>query len=296
MAYREPGDPRCKDCPEPHQRGRARCVACELAHRRATRLRRLDLRKRRLCLVCSAPVVKRPAWRRYCRKHLRYYAARAAAVGLLLLAGCAGRSFETGSDVDNSTAGAGSPSVAGSGGAVVAGAPSLSGSAGASGVAGTTLPGNEGGNSNEGGAGLGGDGGAGGAPPSSAPVTCDRSLWSLEAFASNELEPPALALDGSTETRWSSGVERAAGQWLALELGAVVELGALELVGNAADLPPSVALELDGHETPATLEPMEGGVRVTFEATPASSARLELVSQGSSWWSVAELGGVCFVR
>lgn len=80
MAHREPNDPRCKDCPEPHEPGAARCAACADEHRLASKARRERLRKQRRCLVCAEPVGKRqdgkPA--RYCSKHLRYYAARMA--------------------------------------------------------------------------------------------------------------------------------------------------------------------------------------------------------------------------
>lgn len=217
---------------------------------------------------------------------------------LVLLAGCAGKSFEPASDSNTGGAGAGSQSVAGSGGSGVAGAVSLGGSAGDVARGGNSSAGT--GVSTAGQGTAGGDvgelGGAGGEPSSSPPaVECDREGWSLQASASSDADPPANALDGSSETRWASGVEQAPGQWLELAFGRVLTLEALELVSSEwpADVPSMVALELDGVAVPVLITTDAGLLRVTFEPSPASSARLELVAPGLSWWSVGELGGKC---
>jgi len=166
---------------------------------------------------------------------------------------------------------------------------------GAAGVAGKPSPANDGG--------AGGEleqpaaAGAGGELEQPAAVACDRSSWKLEAFASWQAQAqlPALALDGDAETRWSSGAPREAGQWLALELGAAQTIEALELSTPATpgDLPSSLVVKLDGKTTPATFEGSEGLLRVSFAAQRASSVRLELDAGALSWWSVAELGGLC---
>lgn len=73
MAARANGDIRCKDCPEPHAPGKSRCEACAEKRRVDEAARRTQRRKRRQCLTCGNPAEQ---GRRYCKRHLRYYAAR----------------------------------------------------------------------------------------------------------------------------------------------------------------------------------------------------------------------------
>lgn len=200
--------------------------------------------------------------------------------GVWWLLGCSGPAFESANPTDAEIAGA--PSSAGS--HVVGGAVALSGAAG-------VASGNEAGNSESGAGGMGG-------APDEPLAPCDASTWRASAFASNgsPLEPAAQAVDGDASTRWSSGTEREPGQWFGLELGAGVVLAELELQAPASpgDLPPQLALELDGKATPATLrEAAPGVLRLAFSPTPATSARLVLTSSAPSWWSIAEVGGLC---
>lgn len=222
----------------------------------------------------------------------RRIANRLARAGWLLwfLFGCGGPAFEQASPAGAELAGAPSGAVdPGAGGSVL-----LSGAAG--GAGGDVAAGNEAGNS------AGGDsapGGAaavlGGAAGDAPPHACDVSHWTAQAFRSREAAAsPAAALDGSTDTRWTSGVAQEAGQWFALELGAGVTLSALELRAAPDDMPAALRLELDGRETAAELETLGPGVlRVSFAPTAATSARLELTGSAPAWWSIAELGGRC---
>jgi hypothetical protein len=114
---------------------------------------------------------------------------------------------------------------------------------------------------------------------------------------SAEGEPPAAALDGSQATRWTSGAPREAGQWFALELGAGVTLQAFTLrAASSGDLPATVALELDGQPTPATVLQQDGALTLELEQpAPVVAVRLELTAVGASpaWWSIAEVEGLC---
>jgi hypothetical protein len=89
MAFRLSGDPRCRNCSDDHEPGRARCAACAEKHRLKMRRRNRYLISNGLCVVCSAKVA---ADRRFaehrrltslCRKHQSYYAERAARVAAL---------------------------------------------------------------------------------------------------------------------------------------------------------------------------------------------------------------------
>jgi hypothetical protein len=80
MSSRAPGDPRCKDCPEPHEPGRSRCEACAERHRMAAAERLADRKARKRCAVCGAPAAKRKRDGRrgtVCERHAAYYLARA---------------------------------------------------------------------------------------------------------------------------------------------------------------------------------------------------------------------------
>lgn len=83
MARRDPDDPRCKDCPEPHAPRRARCEACAERHRQAAAKARERRLRAKLCVVCGKPAAMRADLRRratVCATHAEYYSARDAAV------------------------------------------------------------------------------------------------------------------------------------------------------------------------------------------------------------------------
>lgn len=214
-------------------------------------------------------------------------------VVVLLLVGCGGAPFESSSLTGSPLAGAPSSAGAQSAGESAGLSGGAAGAAGNAAAAGSIseIPDAPGG---AGGAELGAAGvDSGGAPAIHLP--CDTKAWKASAFATAE-SPPALALDGDTSTRWTSGIEREPGQWFALELGAGVVLEQLQFRTPAtpADVPSSLELELDGQRVDAAATSPERGLLVlTFAATPANSARLVLTSSAPSWWSIAEIAAVC---
>lgn len=225
--------------------------------------------------------------------------AKALAASLFFVVACSGSAFEQGSPTGSALGGA-----AGAAGASSIGTGGSSMPSGAAGVGGkltsTAGRGGAGGELEPGAAGAGEPAaGAGGAVDQPPPLTaCDRAGWKLTAFASSEkaTELPAAALDGSLDTRWSSGVPRAVGQWLELELGAGQAIGVLELrtPAYAADVPSSLVVKLDGQKVAAHFAtPSSGVLRVSFEARAATLVRLELDAQALPWWSVSELDGLC---
>ncbi len=213
---------------------------------------------------------------------------------LALLVGCAGAPFDAQNDTGADVAGA--PSRAGS--AAAGGAQSV---AGAAGVAG----GNTAGNSAGGAVGSAGDGAelggeAGTSSSAGAPATtvqpCSRVGWKLTAFASRADEPPSLALDGDASTRWASGTERAAGQWLELELGRAAQLAELflENAEAEADLPDTLTVSVDGVRVPTRWQRVPGGVAGDLEEiTTGRVVRLELDAPALGWWSVSEIEAGC---
>jgi hypothetical protein len=80
MSAREPGDPRCKDCPADHEPGKSRCAACAEKHRIAARERVAALKAAGKCVVCGKRAAKRKGdgvIGTLCATHRTYYADRA---------------------------------------------------------------------------------------------------------------------------------------------------------------------------------------------------------------------------
>ncbi len=75
MAHREPADPRCKDCPEPHEPNRSRCAACAERHRVAAAVTVAKRRKGKRCVTCGKPATGGTT---LCSAHRAYYRERAA--------------------------------------------------------------------------------------------------------------------------------------------------------------------------------------------------------------------------
>jgi len=216
-------------------------------------------------------------------KALRWFGTLA-----LLLVGCAGAPFESQSDAGSAVAGAQSRG----GSVTVGGAPSL---AGVAAVAGGNDDGGAVGSAGDG-AELGGGAGASSSAGAPSAQPCSRVGWQLSAFASREDEPPALAIDGDDATRWASGTEREAGQWLELELAAASTLEALELanVDAAADLPDSLIVSVDGVRVSTRWRREPRGIVGTLEEPSRGRVvRLELDAPAFGWWTVGELTGRC---
>jgi hypothetical protein len=71
----------CKDCPAPPNKGRRRCENCAKLHNAREQARRAERKRRRLCHVCGAKVVKDDAGNLLttCAVHREYFAARSRA-------------------------------------------------------------------------------------------------------------------------------------------------------------------------------------------------------------------------
>jgi F5/8 type C domain len=159
-----------------------------------------------------------------------------------------------------------------------------------------------------GGATMGGaaTGGTAGAPLTTA--ACDRSTWTATAFAFTATVgygdgTPSQVLDGSDQTRWTSGVPQAPGQWLQVDLGTPSRLVGLQLrcVQFPDDQPIAVTLEIDGASVDATSTIVGPAIELAFAPVLVHSARIVLLTPSTtmvapmspSWWSMDELDGTC---
>lgn len=135
-----------------------------------------------------------------------------------------------------------------------------------------------------------GDAGAGGVA-----IACELAgaATAFASWTSGDGGPPSSALDGSSSTRWASGVPQAPGQWFQVALPAPLELERLVLASRPTDAPAAVTLELDGVVVPVTLSSSPGSLELEFAPRRASVIRLELEQPSTSWWSIDELDAEC---
>jgi hypothetical protein len=139
--------------------------------------------------------------------------------------------------------------------------------------------------------------------PPGAPIGyCDAAHWIASASASSPVNPPAYAIDGLQPTRWSTGAQQTAGQYLQIDFGGFVLLSQLSIVHTfLADGKDDYARGLDvlasydGVDFSRTLASATyaadpGTVTIDFPAHAARYLRLRL-NQGiaTSWWTIHDL-------
>jgi hypothetical protein len=74
MAAREPGDPRCKDCPADHEPGKSRCADCAVKHAAENSKAAKARRKAGLCVKCGGkPKREGKHLLKYCDPCLEYF-------------------------------------------------------------------------------------------------------------------------------------------------------------------------------------------------------------------------------
>lgn len=118
--------------------------------------------------------------------------------------------------------------------------------------------------------------------------------WSVTA-SSNE-ETAAAILDGSDQTRWTSGQTQTGGEWIQLDLGdsQIVNRIVLDSAHSSEDYARGyeVYTSLDGTDWGNAVAKGEGDNAVLSISFPTQEARyIKIVQSGtdSHWWSLAEI-------
>lgn len=125
--------------------------------------------------------------------------------------------------------------------------------------------------------------------------TFDTSGWALTASSTEAGGSTGNAADGSTATRWSTGVAQAPGQWLQVDLGATQTFNQIQLDNsvNTNDHPRGYTAQVspDG----VTWTQVAGGAgyakatAINFPAVKARYIKLNQTGTATSYWSVDEL-------
>jgi hypothetical protein len=115
------------------------------------------------------------------------------------------------------------------------------------------------------------------------------------ASSSNAPDPPANAIDGNINSRWSTGANQVAGQWFQVDIGSTSILSAIVLDCGAStgDFPRSyqVSLSKDGVNWGNPVATGSGAIvtAVSFAARAARYIRItQTGSASANWWSIAE--------
>jgi fibronectin type 3 domain-containing protein len=119
--------------------------------------------------------------------------------------------------------------------------------------------------------------------------------WVASASSSNAPDPPANAIDGNINSRWSTGANQVPGQWFQVDMGTTNILSALVLDCGAStgDYPRAYQLYLskDGSNWGPPVATGTGAVvtTITFAAHAARNIRVtQTGSASANWWSIAE--------
>ncbi|WP_327292938.1 glycoside hydrolase family 3 C-terminal domain-containing protein [Streptomyces sp. NBC_01198] len=138
----------------------------------------------------------------------------------------------------------------------------------------------------------GSSGGGGGGTQTALP----RTGWTVTASSTGGGDVPANMLDGSTGTRWTTGIPMANGQSFTLDMGAAksIDQVVMDSAGSAADYARGyqVFTSTDGTNFGSAAATGTGtGAQVTATFAVRSARYVKVVQTGTStsWWSIAEL-------
>jgi hypothetical protein len=123
-----------------------------------------------------------------------------------------------------------------------------------------------------------------------------RAGWTATASSSAGGEPPANAIDGALETRWSSGHGQTNGDWFSVDFGAPRTFDGLliDSAGSIGDFARGyqVYVSNDGVNWGAAIASGPGSgqlLRVVFEPVTARHVRIVATESSGSWWSIGEV-------
>jgi hypothetical protein len=124
----------------------------------------------------------------------------------------------------------------------------------------------------------------------------NRTEWVASASSSNAPDPPANAIDGNINSRWSTGANQAPGQWFQVDMGSTNILSALVLDCGAStgDYPRGyqVYLSKDGTNWGSPVATGSGATVTTISFAAHAARYIRITQTGSAsanWWSIAEL-------
>jgi hypothetical protein len=132
-------------------------------------------------------------------------------------------------------------------------------------------------------------------PQAGTPIALSRTGWVPSASVSGG-GAPANALDGNENTRWSTGVAQAAGQWFQVNMGSAQTFDEVTIDAgpSAGDYPAGYTVSVSSNGAAWTeVASGAGSTQLTTVTFPQETAQYIQVAQTTSgvttnWWSIAE--------
>lgn len=123
----------------------------------------------------------------------------------------------------------------------------------------------------------------------------DTTGWGATASSTETGGSTAKALDGSSSTRWSTGVAQAPGQWFQLDFGATETFNQIQLDNSTDtnDYPRGYTLQVSADGSTWTQVASGSGYAkatpINFPAVKARYVKLTQTGSSTSYWSIDEL-------
>jgi hypothetical protein len=128
------------------------------------------------------------------------------------------------------------------------------------------------------------------------PVLMSRTGWKASASATCLPDVAANALDGNVNTRWSTGLTQASGQWFQIDMLQPRSFSQLTLDSgsSSSDYPRGYKVQTsnDGTSWSSPVATGSGAapqLTITFPAQTARFVRITLTTGSSNWWSIHEI-------
>ncbi len=123
----------------------------------------------------------------------------------------------------------------------------------------------------------------------------DRTGWTITASQTESGSSPNNVKDGNSNTRWTTGVAQAPGQWLEVDMGATETFNQVQLDNSVDtnDYPRGYTVQVSPDGSTWTQVASGSGypsaTPINFPAVSARYIKITQTGSSSSWWSVDEL-------
>jgi endo-1,3(4)-beta-glucanase len=122
----------------------------------------------------------------------------------------------------------------------------------------------------------------------------DPTGWTATASVTGGAEIATYAIDGKTDTRWTTGKTQTAGQWFQVDLGSIQTVKQIDLNTNPTDYPRAYQVQVsqDGQtwsDPVATGTGAESYLSIAIGVQTARYVRITQTGTANVWWSIAEM-------
>jgi len=136
-------------------------------------------------------------------------------------------------------------------------------------------------------------------PCASFPVPA-KNTWAVSAYRTSQYtsEPPSLAIDGNTNTRYANGGDMNANDWIQIDFGKKVAITQTQVVHDNTDYARGYALLMTdsppNQSTAAEVSGSNSNTTMTVNSLLAGRyLRIRQTGSAAQWWSIKEIHVSC---